>query len=320
MTTQMELLNPLIKGHDTIQDRLFKSLEDSRLPHALLFAGPEGVGKKQMAWALAQTLLCETSRPACGECSGCRQVQNRSSQSVFLLSPKGLRIRIDDAKEVAGFLSLRSQTPARIVIIDEAHLLNLQAANSLLKIIEEPPKGSYFFLISSLPSQLPLTLSSRLQKIPFQALPERVLKELSSAPDWMIKASQGRMDRILELQSQSPLRDFAFSLWRQIQRHKNPLSFSFPLEIKDRKTALFVTRCWQQLLRDSRFLQTKEEAAFIHEDQKDLIKSISAFPKRHLDFLIEKALELEKNINSYRDTLLCFEHFAFALKECSNPA
>ena len=314
------LLNTLIKGHDTIQDRLFKSLKHSRLPHALLFSGPDGIGKKKMAWALAQTLLCERAKPACGECPNCRQTQNQESQFVFLISPKSLRIRIDETKEITKFLSFRSQSPARIVIIDEAHLLNIQAANALLKIIEEPPEESYFFLISALPSRLPLTLASRLQKIRFQILPEQVLRELSSAPDWMIRASQGRMDRLNELQSENSLRTFAFTLWQEIQRHKNPLSFSFPPEIKDRKTALFVARCWQQLLRDSRFFQTGQNTTFIHEDQKDLIELISTFSTGRLDSLIEKALELEKNINSYRDSLLCFEHFAFAIQECSDPA
>ena len=311
----MKLLDAAIKGHDAVQKQLFSAFAKKRLPHALLFSGPSGVGKKQMAWALVQTLLCQKSSPACGECSSCRQVQKRVSPSVLLIFPETLRIRIHEVETVSKFLALRSQAPAQIVIIDEAHLLNLQAANSLLKIIEEPPDKSYFVLISSLPAKLPLTVSSRLQKIRFQILSEEIVKELvPEAKDWMIRASQGRMDRLLQLQDKSALREFALNLWQNIFKNKNPFVFSFPPEIKDRKTALFTARCWQQLLRDSRFVQTGENALLIHEDQRDLlIKQISAFPKGKVDVLIEEALELEAGINSYRDTLLCFEHFALTL-------
>ena len=310
----MKLLDTAIKGHDSIQNQLFSAILKKRLPHALLFSGPSGVGKKQMAWALARTLLCQASSPACGNCASCRQVQKRENPSVLLIAPETLRIRIHEVKEISRFLSLSSQAPAQIVIIDEAHLLNLQAANSLLKIIEEPPDNSYFFLISSLASHLALTISSRLQKIRFQVLEEEVVKELSlEAEDWMIRAAQGRMDRLLQLQDKSLLREFALNLWSDISENKNPFAFSFPPEIKDRKTALFTVRCWQQLLRDSRFVQTGQSVQLIHEDQRDLlIKNISSLPKGKLDILIEKALELEAGINSYRDTLFCFEHFTLA--------
>ena len=311
----MKLLDAAIKGHDAVQKQLFSAFVKKRLPHALLFSGPSGVGKKQMAWALAQTLLCQKSFPACGQCPSCRQIQKRVNPSVLLIFPETLRIRIHEVETVSKFLALRSQTLAQIVIIDEAHLLNLQAANSLLKIIEEPPDNSYFVLISSLPSKLPLTVSSRLQKIRFQILSEEIVKELvPEAEDWMIRAAQGRIDRLQQLQDKSELRKFALKLWIQVAENKNPLALNFPPEIKDRKTALFTVRCWQQLLRDSRFVQTGEKALLIHEDQRDLlIEKISAFPKGKVDVLIEEALELEASINSYRDTLLCFEHFALTL-------
>ena len=316
----MELLDNSIKGHDKVQKKLFSAFVKKRLPHALLFVGPSGVGKKRTAWALAQTLLCEQSSPACGECPSCRQIQKQESSSVLTVFPETLRIRIHEVEGITKFLSLKSQTPAQIVIIDEAHLLNLQAANSLLKIIEEPPQNSYFFLITPLPSHLPITLKSRLQQIRFQLLPENIIKELSLAPDWMIRASNGRMDRLQQLQDKSELRQFALTLLNEILQNKNPFAFNFPSEIKDRKTALFTARCWQQLLRDSRFLQTGEKTPLIHGDQETLIRKISELSKGQLDTVIESALELEKNINSYRDGLLCFEHFALSLHNQTGPS
>ena len=220
----MKLLDNSIKGHDQTQKNLFFTLTQNRLPHALLFYGPSGVGKKQMALALAQNLLCEKTRPACGQCLSCRQIHKQENPSVLLIFPETLRIRIHEVKEVTKFLSLRSEAAAQIVIIDEAHLLNLQAANSLLKIIEEPPLNSYFLLISPLVSGLPLTLASRLQKIRFQALTETIIKNLApEAETWMIKAAQGKMDKLQEFQDKSTFRQFAFNLWNRILEHKNPL-------------------------------------------------------------------------------------------------
>ena len=308
----MELLDSSIKGHNDVQKKLLAAFIKKRLPHALLFTGPSGIGKKRTAWALAQTLLCIQSSPACGSCPSCRQIKKQESPSVLLILPETLRIRIHEVKEIIKFLSLQSQTTAQIVIIDEAHLLNLQAANSLLKIIEEPPPNSYFFLITSLPAHLPPTLKSRLQQIRFQILTENVLKELSSAPDWMIRAANGRIDRLQQLQDKNELRQFALNLLNEILKNKNPFAFNFPSEVKDRKTALFITRCWQQLLRDSRFLQTGEKTTLIHGDQETLLRKISELQKKKLDTVIENSLELEKNINSYRDGLLCFEHFALS--------
>ena len=130
----------------------------------------------------------------------------------------------------------------------------------------------------------------------------------------MLKATQGRMDRLHESQDKSTLRQFVFNSWNKILENKNPFAFSFPLEIKDRKTALFIIRCWQQLLRDSRFIQTGEKNIFlIHADKMELIKRISLFSKGKVDVLIEKPLELERNINAYRDVVLCFEHFALTV-------
>lgn len=310
----MKLLDNSIKGQDQTQKNLFSSIVQNRLPHALLFYGPSGVGKKQIAFALAQTLLCKETQPSCKKCLSCRQIHKQENPSVFLIFAEHLQIRLHEVEKVTKFLSLKSETAAQIVIIDEAHLLNIQAANSLLKIIEEPPSGSYFFLISSLPSRLPLTLTSRLQKIRCQTLTENIVKNLApEAETWMIKAAQGKMDRLQEFQDKSTLRQFAFNLWDKILENKNPFAFSFPLEIKDRKTALFTVRCWQQFLRDSRFIQTGENVLIIHADNMEIIRKISLFPKGKLDVLIEKALELERNINSYRDPILCFEHFALAV-------
>ena len=165
-----------IKGHEQIKVQLKQALAKDRLPHALLFSGPSGVGKRKMAWALAQQLLCE-QKELCGNCYNCISLSKKENENVFCVTHETLQIRLQDVKGIPPFLSLQSFAKAKIVLIDSAEKLNLQAGNFLLKIIEEPPPKSFFFLISSEPSKLSLTIRSRLQHLRFQALPEKLIRE-----------------------------------------------------------------------------------------------------------------------------------------------
>ena len=313
----MAYLGQEIKGHEKIHQRLITAIQKQNLPHALLFSGPSGVGKKKMAWAIAQNLLCDKSLPACGECFSCKRVEKEESESVLFISPKTLQIKIDEVRGITGFLALQTLARAKIVIMDEADHLNLQAANSLLKIVEEPPSKSFFLFISASPSRLPVTLRSRLQVIRFKKLPSDIIQILTSEEGWLVSAAQGRMDIINQLKDKKELRTLSLELWRKVfVKDTPPFAMNFPLELKDRKQALFVSQSWQWLLRDGRMMKAGEKSGFIHGDQKDLREQIAMLPTGTLDFLIQQILLVERNLRAYMDSILCFEHFALVLQQC----
>ena len=164
-----QLLNSIC-GHKFQLDKLLNAKKNKHLPHALLFSGPAGVGKKKVALALAQTLLCEKEYPACGKCDDCVNVEWENSQHILFIQPDGLYIKLESVRQISKFLSLQSFAPARIIIIDSADQMNLPSANSLLKILEEPPQDVYFILISSHLSALPVTIRSRVQTLRFLPL------------------------------------------------------------------------------------------------------------------------------------------------------
>ena len=314
----MARLSQKIKGHDEVQARLMKALEKGSCPHALLFSGPSGVGKRKTAWAVTQSLLCEKSFSACGECAPCLRVEKGESESVLFIAPKTLQIKIDEVRAVTGFLTLQTSARAKIVILDEADRLNLQAVNFLLKIVEEPPPKSFFFFISPAPGKLPITLRSRLQNIRFKRLRREIVQALTSGEDWLISSAQGRMDVIEELKGKQNLRDISLNLWKRIFTSDHPpFALDFPAELKDREQALFVCRSWQWLLRDGRMMRAGEESGFIHGDQKDLRKQLAELPAGYLDFLIRQAIILEKNLRAYMDCVLCFERFALNFQKLS---
>ncbi|MEQ1665564.1 MAG: hypothetical protein ABL927_09340, partial [Bdellovibrionales bacterium] len=154
-----------IVGHDSTIDKLKNMIRAGRMPGCMLFVGAPEQGKKMVATYLAQILLCEQktieqniseqkniaaiSTDACGVCSSCLRVAKNQSEGLMILAPEKGVIKIEAAMAVVRQLSLSAWGRARVVIIDDAHLLNPQAANALLKSIEEPPPHTYFVLISS---------------------------------------------------------------------------------------------------------------------------------------------------------------------------
>ena len=303
-----------IKGHDGVKSQILKAFDQKRLPHGLLFSGPSGVGKKQVALALAQKMLCETSN-SCGKCFHCLSVAKKESEHVLLITSNTLNIKLSDVESINPFLALGSDK-FKIVIIDQAERLNLSAANSLLKIIEEPPAKSFFFLISSEPYKIPITIRSRLQNIRFQTLPLDLIKSFVDAEDWVVQASQGRLDRLEEIQNQKELRQVAFDLWKKIsEKGVRAYTLKFPDEVKKRKEALIICQYWQQLLRDARFMKVGESTDLIHADQKNLIEDISKQSIGKLDYFIKISLEMERHLRANVDCTLCFENFAIALQK-----
>lgn len=299
-----------IKGHNKIKERIKQALEVDRLPHALLFSGPSGVGKRQMAWALAQSLLCEEKEPPCGKCHSCINVSKKQSENVLCVNYETLQIRLQDVRAIPPFLSLQSFAKAKVVLIDSAEKLNPQAGNFLLKMIEEPPPKSFFFLISSEPSKLSLTIRSRIQNLRFQTLPENVIRDLvpDDSPEWIIQGSRGRMELIEELKDQKEIRDHSFDLWFKVLKNSFS-SLEFSKNISHRKEALLICCFWQQILRDARLLKSGYSSKLIHGDRQQDIKKLSALSYEVLDTLIKKILEMEADLRANADYALCFENF-----------
>ena len=331
-----EIISNAVKGHDLIQNQIYQALKLERLPHALLFSGPSGVGKRTLAWILAQSLLCEkTSFQAdpdnfnlfqdkeakenyspCGSCFSCLSILKRQSENVFCVTYETLQIRLKDVQKIPLFLSLQSFAKAKIVLIDSAEKLNLQAGNFLLKIVEEPPPKSFFFFISSNPANLPVTIRSRLQNIGFSALSEELLAELS-APDtktWMIRGARGRLDVLEELKEQKDLRSSAFDLFQQVFKSRSFIQVDFKQKVKDRKHALAIVRFWREFLRDIRLLKLNR-AYIIHGDKIKEMEELAHFSSSLLDLWIKKTVEMELELSSNFDLILCFENFMIFVKQ-----
>lgn len=166
------------------------------LPHALLLHGRKGIGKLDFAYAFANALLCEQPRhdgSACGACPACNWFSQGGHPDLWVIDPErevdagaeegaetakpekktSSQIKVEAIRELADFVNLSShQSGLRIILIHPAEAMNVQAANALLKTLEEPTPGTLFLLVTHHLQHLLPTIRSRCQKIPL-ASPSR---------------------------------------------------------------------------------------------------------------------------------------------------
>ena len=149
-----------------------------RMAHAILFTGPVGIGLEHFSKCLAYGLLCENSHnnsgeniQACGDCRSCHLLRGGSHPDFVAIGPKetGKQIKVDEIRRLIDFIHYKSQYGRyKISVISSADAMNRNAANSLLKTLEEPPGRSLLMLLSHRPNLLPITIRSRCQHISFR--------------------------------------------------------------------------------------------------------------------------------------------------------
>jgi DNA polymerase III subunit delta' len=162
----MAALMPALIGHDAVMTRFMRAMGEGRLHHAWLLHGMRGVGKSMLAERMAATYLCDapTAQGPCGECHGCRIGAAGAHPDMRLVTlAEGKRdISIDQVRELLAFLSLSgSESMRRVVVLQDAEQLNMQAANALLKGLEEPAPGSLLLIVCNDLMRLPATIRSR---------------------------------------------------------------------------------------------------------------------------------------------------------------
>ena len=183
--------NPLLLGHEPVEAMLAEAMRSGRMHHAWLLTGPEGVGKATLAFRFARRLLAGMPEGATlamdpGE-KVFRRVAAGSHADLLTIErawdAKRKRLRgeivVDDVRRIAAFMHL---TPAeggwRVVVLDGAEDLSRNAANALLKVLEEPPPRAILLLVCSAAGRLLPTIRSRCRRLRLPALEDAVLAEL----------------------------------------------------------------------------------------------------------------------------------------------
>lgn len=259
-------------GQGALYDGLIRTLREGRSVHAYLISGPAGVGKRSLARLMAQFLLCtgEGEMP-CGVCPACIQVQQGNHPDVLIervgepLCPDVERgrklIPVDEMRYLLTLVGQHTFTGGRrVVIIEQADKMNPQAANALLKTLEEPPEGTVFLLLTDAPELLLSTIISRCRSLKMRpwedAYIRSVLEQRGVAPDMAVRSTAvcgGSIGRALAVAGDE---DF----W---QRRQEVMRDFFGLG--SRGEILRISGAWKD---------RKDEADALLDDVEDMIRTL----------------------------------------------
>jgi len=226
-----------VKDQDIAIRLVQNVIKRGRVPNAMLFWGPEGVGKTMVALETAKAINCkQKSGDACDECLSCQRIAHGNHPDVTVVAPKrnSRVINIEAIKNVCGFAALYPQEASqRVFIIEDADRMNEPAQNHFLKTLEEPPGRSLFILVSAYPRELLPTIRSRCLNVRFRALRVETvagyLKEERDLPEGLATAiaalSQGQMNRALEFVD-SDKREVVLALVDHLYKGEDPVEVS----------------------------------------------------------------------------------------------
>jgi DNA polymerase III subunit delta' len=221
----LQIANKPFYGQHQAKNLLGRSLATDRLAHAYLFRGPEGVGKQLFARGLTAAVNCKQSNglSACGICSTCKKFAAGSHPDFLLVSPEKGAIKIGQIRKLIKKLSFAPyEAETRVVLIEDVHTMRQEAANCLLKTLEEPPRDNLLILTADSAGNVLQTIISRCQTIPFYALTFEETTEILMGQDAQLNAESAML--LARLAEGSPGRAQLFQRRDLVARWKNLLA------------------------------------------------------------------------------------------------
>jgi len=293
------LLHELV-GHERVVRALAQANATGTAHHAYLFQGPAGVGKRQAAFGFAALVNCtgdsaEPGRIACGTCRHCRRIATMARDpeatahpDVLSLVPDGRTIKIAQVRDVLRMVPFPPiEARFRFVIIDPADVLGEEAANALLKTLEEPPSRTRFILLSSRPAALLTTIKSRCQRMVFGRIPDDALVELLvDAHGWsraqaerLVPVADGSVGAALALEGDPVMaaRDEIMARFLGITLGDRGASLALAAKIAEHGGARdTIINLLERLLRDALLIRLGVPQRLFHEDLRPAITEWAA--------------------------------------------
>ena len=186
-------------GNEKVKDILSKTIQTNSILHSYLFVGIDGIGKSLFAKEFAKAILCENKEnKPCDICKSCIEFKNDNNPDFMIINPDGNSIKIEQIRFLIQKISEKPiSSNHKVYIINDSDKMTVEAQNSLLKTLEEPPQYACLILITSNESKLLNTIKSRCTKIFFNAIEDSKIEEYTKKyiskdlTKSMVKASQG---------------------------------------------------------------------------------------------------------------------------------
>jgi DNA polymerase III subunit delta' len=271
-------------GHEGAMDLLRRDLVAGRLAHAYLFTGADGVGKRTLAVQFARAINCEEP-PApgdlCGRCRSCRLIASGKHPDLFHLQPEGsgARIPIDSTRELIQAVTLKPiEARRRIALLTDFQRALPNAANALLKTIEEPPPSALLLLTAESADELLPTIVSRCRVVPLRPLTETAVaqalqerwKMAPARAELLARLSGGRLGWAVEhaqIEDWDAEREALFQAWSQILRGNRFARFALAQKTAvGREETRETLQVWQSFAHDLLLRTISEDAEVTNID------------------------------------------------------
>jgi DNA polymerase-3 subunit delta' len=318
-----------IAGQERVKRILQNSLRTDKVSHAYIFTGQHGTGRRQMALAFAQALYCKVlPDDACGECLDCRKVEHGNHPDLHWVKPDGASIKIEQIRELQKQFAYRAGVSGlKMYVLENADTMTVQAANSLLKFLEEPTSRVVAILITDNGQALLPTIRSRAQWVPFAPLSRVLMIEMLQAeghPSFLIQPAvrlaagteaareliQGNgfaeiRNLVIQLARESLTRLPTSMLTAQQKLAKSELTDQLPLFMD-------MLILW---LKDMVRLSLGDHNELVFTDQTEWMGGQAlSYDMKHWVRCMEQAIELQKRLRFHANPQLVLEKMLMHLK------
>jgi DNA polymerase-3 subunit delta' len=251
-----------ILGNSRVKKTLRKALQKNKVPNSMLFCGPSGTGKRDMALVLAKAMNCERKKDdACEVCTSCKAINAGNFPDVIEISPEKDVIVIDQMRMLRKIANLKPMMgKRRVFVVVDADKMKEEAANSLLKILEEPPLFSYIILVADNPFLIMSTIKSRCQVLNFTPVSKEDVGKIL-----VEKGYEENKARIISLLVHGNLKQALSLEWEEVQGKRTKAWQLFLSLLRKGKVALF--------LRD----YASSQRALVRDDWEQILEILSSF-------------------------------------------
>lgn len=318
-------------GHQKAIAMLESAIKQNALPHAFLFVGPKQIGKKTLAFAVAQALNCTTEQSPCMQCDACQRIADSKFADVSLIDLKSggeldggqkqrSEISIEQIRDMQHSVSLPPyEGKCKVYIIDDAENMSQSAANCMLKTLEEPNENNYFFIITSNEDMILPTVASRCQRLELKLVEEAAIADMlakkyemsaeearqlagwsAGRPGWAVRAvSNGK---ILEQRAES-LSAILEAFYGHLEGRLKYAAALADKWAKDKDAALEEIQLWLELCRDISLHKNDIRKGIINKDREEQISDIAgkmnlADIKKVTEKVIEISGALKANVSA----------------------
>lgn len=296
-----------IVGNKRVTEYFQRGLKNSNLGHAYLFSGPVGLGKSTLGKTICKTLLCKKPGPdgPCEVCPSCHKFESGNHPDFHFYEPEGIYFKIDQVRQIIHHASLKPvESTWKAFLLEDIHYMREEASNAFLKVLEEPPGQTIFFLISEGSESLLPTIRSRCQIFEFQPLQPEEIKQ------WLMMKNQISEEEATHLSLSthgSPGKALNANA-EQYQEIRNKVLLTLETAVLpktyytllDAIRAITVDRTemgerlliLEELARDLILLKSSSSAKLVHEDvRKKLVEMAACVDSRTLDQFYDDILQ-----------------------------